>query len=317
MYYTYIIVFLIGCTMSTTTLMTMDTCKEQKTLSFKKNHTFIEDVLNGAIAGSIEVLINNPLVVIKNDLILNKKETQNKKTIVCSLKDHLKNPQNMIKKYYKGCGAGMASMAPITALQNGISSLLAKTFGDNPTLCQKTIAACGAGWLSALLASPADLIVLQRQNPLYAKESLHGTLQRIYGINSFATIYRGLNATGIRDGIFTAAYKTGGNAIHNIIPTITGNTETDKILCASLAGLVAAIISHPADVVAARMKSDLPAAYYKTTTQTTTTIVKKEGFLALFKGLPPRAFRIMLAIPLMSMILDHEIGTKIIKKTES
>jgi Mitochondrial carrier protein len=265
----------------------------------------MKDVFNGAIAGGIEVLINNPLVVIKNDLILNKKESNK----------HLqKNPQNIIKKYYKGCGAGIASMAPITALQNSTAFLLAKIFGNNPTLTQKTIAAYEAGWLSALLASPADLIVLQRQSQLYSQESLRDTLQRIYKVNGLAAFYRGLNGTGIRDGIFTAAYKTGGNIIHNIVPTITGNTATDKILCASLAGLIAAIISHPADVVTARMKSDLSASYYKTTLQTTTTIVTKEGFAALFKGLTPRAFRIIFSIPLLNIMLDYEVGTTIIKK---
>lgn len=308
MNYIYTAIFLAGCAMSTKTLQAMDTYKEQKIISLKKNRTFMEDVFNGAIAGSVEVLINNPLVVIKNDLILNKKENKNH--------FNLKNPHNIIKKYYKGCGAGIASMAPITALQNSISFFLAKTFGNNPTLTQKTIAAYGAGWISALLASPADLIVLQRQNSLYAKESLHGTLQRICGVNGLATVYRGLNGTGIRDGIFTAAYKTGGSIIHNIIPTITDNTETDKILCASLAGLIAAILSHPADVITARMKSDLSASYYKTTAQTAATIIKKEGLSALFKGVTPRAFRIILAIPLLNVMLDHEIGTKLIKKIE-
>jgi hypothetical protein len=286
-----------GCAISTKTLYPM------------------EDFFNGAIAGGIEVMVNNPLVVIKNNLILSKKENGTNKNLLNSLKKgHLINPQNMVKKYYKGCGTGVMSMAPITALQNSATFLFTKAFGDNPTLTQKTIAACCAGYVSAILASPADLIVLQRQNPLYAKESFSGTLQRIYRVNGLKAIYRGLNGTGIRDGIFTAAYKTGGSTIRSIIPTITGNAEADKILCASLAGLIAAIFSHPADVITARMKSDLSASYYKTTTQTASTIIKEEGLSALFKGFTPRAFRIILAIPLISAILDHQIGTNIIKK---
>ncbi len=306
MYYTCIAIFLSGCIMGTKNLQAMkiDTSKKQKT------YTFINDILNGAIAGSVEVLVNNPLIVIKNNLILSKKENKPNPTIFYSPKT---NPQNIIKKYYKGCGIGIASMGPITALQNSMTFLLAIPFGNNPTLAKKTIAACAAGYLSTLLASPIDLIVLQRQNPIYVKESLYETLQRIYKVNGFKTVYRGWNGTGIRDGIFTAAYKTGGTTIHNIIPTIIGNAGADKIICASLAGLLAAILSHPADVITARMKNDLSASYYKTTLQTACTIIKNEGFTALFKGLTPRAFRIMLAIPLLSFILDHEIGTTIIK----
>src|SRR5438445_5829835 len=149
----------------------------------------MEDFLNGAFAGGIEVVVNNPLVVIKNDLILSKKGNGARKNILNSLTDHLMDPKKMVQKYYKGCGAGVASMAPITALQNGATFFLTKGFGDNPTLAQKTMAACGAGWFSALLASPADLVVLQRQNKLYAQESLSNTLQRIYRVNGLKSVY--------------------------------------------------------------------------------------------------------------------------------
>jgi len=270
----------------------------------------MEDFFNGAIAGAMEVVVNNPLVVIKNNLILNKKE----KGTDALKKGLFVNPQNIVTKYYKGCGTGMILMAPITALQNSTTFLFTKILDNNPTVTQKTIAACCAGYVSAILASPADLIVLQRQNPFYTQESFNGTLQRIYRVNGLKTIYRGLNGTGIRDGVFTAAYKTGGNIIHGIVPTITGNTNVDKIICASLAGLMAAIVSHPADVISTRMKNDLAVSYYKTTCQTAFRIVKEEGASALFKGLTPRAFRIMLAIPLISLALDYKIGTSVIKQ---
>lgn len=318
MNYLHLVILMTGCAVSTHTLQAMDTDKKQDILSVKKKHTFIQDISNGAFAGGTEVMLNNPLVVITNNLMLMiQGNNSNKKPFLNSLKSNVANPQHMIKKYYKGCGTGVALMAPITALQNSAALILTKAFGDNPTLTQKTMAACGAGYLAALLASPADLVVLQRQNPEYCQESLKGTLQRIYKVNSLATFYRGLNGTGIRDGIFTAAYKTGGNTLQNIVPTITGDTYKDKLLCASLAGVIAATLSHPANVVTARMKSDLSATYYKTTPQTIATIVKKEGFSALFKGLSPRAIRIMLAIPWISMILDYDVSTKISQKMSS
>ena len=323
MNYSYKGVLIAMCAMNTTA-HTMDTYKKQEIVSVKRNRTFMEDVLDGAIAGSIEVLVDNPLSVMKNNLILSKNGSNSGKPALNLLKDNfnsfknnLKNPQKIVQKYYKGCGTGVASMAPITALQNSMTFLLAQSFGNNPTLAQKTIAACGAGYLSALLASPADLVILQRQNPLYTCESLGGTLRRIYGVNGLRTMYRGLNGTGIRDGLFTAAYKTGGSVIHTIVPPITDNAEKNKILCASFAGLIAAIFSHPADVISARMKSDLSASYYKTTPQTAFTIVKEEGLAALFKGVTPRALRIMFAIPLMSAVLNYEPSSKIIEKIGS
>lgn len=313
MNYLYKSVLIAACAMNTP-IHAMDTYKKQDIVAVKKSRTFMDDVVDGAFAGSFEILVDNPLSVIKNDLILSTTKNKTNKTIFDSFKNNLMNPKKMVKKYYKGCGTGMASMAPITALQNSMAFLLAQPFGDNPTLAQKTMAACGAGYCAAILASPADLVVLQRQNALYTRESLAGTLRRIYRVNGCMTMYRGLNGTGIRDGIFTAAYKTGGNVIHSIVPPITDDTKKNKIICASFAGLVAAVISHPADVITARMKSDLAASHYKTTPQTLVTIVKEEGLSALFKGVTPRAFRIMFAIPLISTVLEYEPGTTLVKE---
>ncbi len=310
MYCRYLLVLFIGCSMSSRALYGMDSCDMQEVSPQKRERTFWKDVLDGAVAGGIEVMCNNPLVVIKNNLILSKETSASGKGVLKAFSTQLANPKGMIKKYYKGCGTGIASMAPITALQNSIAFLLGKGFGDAPTLAQRTVAAFGAGCISALLGSPSDLVVLQRQNPLYSGETLMGTLRRIYGVKGLATVYRGISGTAARDGIFTAAYKTGGDAINSVIPSITGNPEVDVVLCASLAGVIAAVLSHPADVIAARMKSDLEVVNYKTVWQTASTLVKEERASALFKGLAPRAFRIMLAIPLISAMLQWEVGTK-------
>lgn len=310
MYYKYIAALFIGCSMSFGALC-MEMCDTDE-FSSSKERTFLDGVIDGAVAGGVEVAFNNPWVALKNELILSKEGNEANTSMIKQLYAQLSDPKKMIRKYYKGCGMGIASMAPITALQNSIAFLIAKSFGSDPTLAEKTIAAFGAGCLSASLASPADLVVLQRQNPSFASENLFGTLRRIYKVNGFATVYRGVTGTGARDGIFTVAYKTGGDVINTIVPSITGNVAVDKAFYASFAGVIAAILSHPADVITARMKNDLTASEYTTSIQTARTLIKEEGMRALFKGLTPRAFRIILAIPLLSAMIEHEVGTRAI-----
>ena len=273
--------------MSSGALYGMEMCDMQEIPQQKKERTFLKDVLDGAVAGGIEVMCNNPLVVIKNNLILSKEGNASGKGFAQSFYTQLADPKAMVKKYYKGCGTGIASMAPITALQNSIAYLLGKAFGDTPTLAQRIVAACGAGCLSASLGSPSDLVVLQRQNPLYAGEALTGTLRRIYGVKGLATLYRGVSGTAMRDDIFTAAYKTGGDAINRVIPSIR------EILLLMLSMCSPCRSSSGDSLTSGRRyrcwyKSDLAASHYKTTWQTACTLVKEERASALFKGLAPQ-----------------------------
>lgn len=311
MNYIYMLMIIVGCTINSRPMWAMDSADMQEVKTTKKDASFLKDFLNGAIAGGLEVACNNPLVVLKNDLILSKGGSE--KNMLAMLVEYAKDPKKMLKKYYKGCGTGIASMAPITALQNGIAVMLGGIFGDDPTLAQRTLAACGGGAMSAILGSPSDLVVLQRQNPLYTNETLMATVRRICAHNGLATLYRGVAGTATRDGIFTAAYKTGGEALSAVMPSLTGNPSIDKIVCASLAGVIAAIISHPDDVITARMKSDLAREQYQNSIQTAMSIVSEESVAALFKGLTPRAFRIMIAIPFISAVLQLQPGSRAVE----
>lgn len=281
----------------------------------EKQSSFMKSFLNGACAGSIEVMVSNPLIVLKNELILKTKGGTSNPTVAHTPYAALKA---MMHKYYKGCGTGILFMAPITAVQNSTALVLAELFkGQNEsTLTQKAVAAFCGGTCSALIESPADLLVLQRQNPAYKHEEVKETWQRIYAVRGLPTFYRGAMATCTRDGTITLAYKTGGDIIQKWFPFTMENSTAQKVACDAVAAIVAATVSQPADVISARMKSDLAKNVYKSSVQTALDIVRKEGYTALFKGLIPRGSRILLAVPLLSALTQREVGTNAIEYLE-
>lgn len=316
-------------------LLSMAACMSMSAMQEKTQETaqqpqatFMHNLIRGACAGALEVVVNNPLIVLKNQLILAAKDKGSQATVaaIIGMAEAARPGVFMhrfgqsVQKYYKGCGTGIASMAPITAFQNGVALFLTEHLGSNPTIEQKTLAAFIAGFSSALLSSPADLLVLQRGISEFKHERLLQTWNRVLGVGGLrgmARLYRGFTGTALRDGVFTAGYKTGGALLQPYNPIHTGNQWWDTVLCNALAGVIAAAISQPVDVITARMKSDLSKNTYKNTLQTAQLLMEKEGPSALFKGLVPRGSRIFLAIPLLSILTDEKASAELIDTLKS
>ena len=267
---------LLAACVSSLAMESVDKIKSQQKASFW------QEVLNGGVAGALEVLLNSPLIVLKNELILQAKGT--KPAPVVSAESWQEAAQAFVRKYYKGCGTGMASMIPITAFQNSMSLVFAQAFGAGKSLTAQALAAMQAGMLSSLLSSPADLVVLQRQNPKFVGESFAETMQRVLSQRGVLTLYRGVTGTGLRDGLFTVAYKSGGKLLQEEVRVSTGNKKLDGFLASILVAVVASVVSQPLDVVSAKMKSDLACTKYKTSFSTVQSIYTSEGLGAFMKG---------------------------------
>lgn len=281
----------------------------------KKRQSFAESVVNGATAGMAEVMISNPLIVWANTRILKTAGWQLPKASHNLSKKSLWDvAKKGLNKYYKGCGTGVLFMTPIIAMQNSAAVLFAHLIHSDPTLAQKTLAAFGAGTCSAMIESPADLVVLHRQHPQFKNESYTETWRRILKVRGLPTFYRGVAATSTRDGFITLSYKTGGDALQKALPLESNHRHIDKILCDTVSGGLAALVSQPAHVVSARMKNDLRKTTYRSCLQTAGSMAKQEGWRALFKGLGPRSMRLLLAKPLWSALIEREVGTETFKK---
>ncbi|KAL3692965.1 hypothetical protein R1sor_006616 [Riccia sorocarpa] len=105
----------------------------------------VESASIGALSGVIEVLIQQPSVSIKNAI-------QDKQPISW-------NPRVL----YRGVLVNATSMAPISAIQFGVNSLLMKSLKGPPSSGQRAGFACTAGVVSAMISGPAELVMIQQQ----------------------------------------------------------------------------------------------------------------------------------------------------------
>ncbi len=294
--------------------VSVQACAMEKIETPKRKSSFIEELVNGGFAGCLEVLINNPLIVVKNDLIVPQVKKTEAITQPKSFTDMMKV---FVYKYYKGCGTGMASMIPITAFQNSMALVLAQQYGSEKTLTQEASAAMQAGTLSALLSSPADLLVLQRQNARFATEFLFETVKRVWSEKGLRTFYRGITATGLRDGCFTVAYKSGGKLLQEQVPLKSGSEKVDGLIASLLVAVLASVGSQPLDVISAKMKADLSGQTFKSFFSSIYTIQQTEGYASFMKGCSARTARIVLAVPLLNYLTANKAGMSLVNTTKA
>lgn len=205
---------------------------------------------------------------------------------------------------YKGVGVNAASMAPITAIQNMMADQGKKWLEHGKqgqlTDAQQLIPPVGAGAIAALVATPSEclpnymqLVATNEQRHLSTRTALQ-EIRAKYGIRY---LWRGILATMIRDGLFTAGYKTVPYIVAKPVSSLIDNKPTAHMITLIAAGLVTAIATQPAHVIARYMQNNHTM---HSSLHTCIDIVKQYGVRGLWSGGIPRGGRIMVAIPVLS-----------------
>eukprot|EP01134_Creolimax_fragrantissima_P003318 CFRG3318T1 len=262
--------------------------------------SFVQGAIVGAVAGSLEISIQQPTVAWKNAL-------QDRRPITF-------NPREM----YRGVFINVVSMAPITGVQFSamqvISGLVKKS--HELTKTEKILSAAGAGSISALISGPAELIVIQQQKSGLSMGAECARICKQYGI---ARLYRGLSMAAGREALFTAGYLGLGpivkTSLQEMSPTLKENDFMGLVAGGCVAGLFAGVLTHPLDTVKTRVQSDIAGAVYKGPTAAAKALYREEGFGAFYKGFLPRLGRLCGAVIILNksaiileqFVLDNNI----------
>ncbi len=240
----------------------------------KESHikSFLKDIVVGSLTGISEVTVNQPLVGIKNAL-------QQSQSI---------EP----KRLYRGYFVNALSMAPITAIQISANSIFQKLLSNDKDLSikDKILSAFLAGAISSLVSSPSELIMIKQQN--YGKNFCQ-TLKNLLKEKKIKSLTKGIVPTAFRDGGFSTGYLALSQITSKELEKVIGHQN--ELLGGILAGILSAIVTQPFDTIKTQMQAH-------DQNLTTTLRFYQDGFKSLFKGLIPRTTRVMMAIPLMSIL---------------
>lgn len=269
----------------------------------KSNLMSFNDFLSGSIAGIVQVLLGQPLDMMKVRMQTNPLEY---KTLFQTGKKilHSEGPLG----FYKGTLSPLCGISFCVAIQFS-SNEAAKNFfinmnyrdksNKNPTklsVLQYVYSGIFAGFCNAFVMSPVELFRIKMQ--VQSKDSAvkyNGTVdcaKKIFQNYGLKGVYQGLCSTILREcpayAIYFGVYET---LMQMSLKKYNSKSEIPLFHIMSygaLSGVLLWVGTFPFDVIKSRIQADnINDRKYKSILQTFNHIVKENGVGGLYKGLPP------------------------------
>ncbi|KAI0660589.1 mitochondrial carrier [Cubamyces menziesii] len=272
-------------------------------------HEFAHSAYNfglGGIAGGFGATIVYPI-----DLGEHWTNSNQRSTVVGQLL--YKNSMDCVRKvfrnegflgFYRGLGPQLIGVAPEKAIKLTVNDFIRKRAMDPETgritLGWELIAGGSAGGCQVIFTNPLEIVKIRLQVQGEAAK-LEGAVPKgaVHIIRQLGLLglYKGASACLLRDIPFSAIYFP---AYSHLKKDIFGEGYNGKQLSfletlssAAIAGMPAAYLTTPADVVKTRLQVEARTGQtnYKGLTDAFVKIYREEGFKAFFKGGPARIIR--------------------------
>lgn len=213
-------------------------------------------------------------------------------------------------KLYTGVGVTLAGQVPYGMLTFGIyetvRSKLIERYPDLPNWLNITVAATIGDAVGSLWLTPAEVIKSKTQTGLY-----NSTLSAMKAISTNSktgpfAFYQGYPAAIARDipfrviqmilfeqtKMFYTTYRQQSKSNDNEMNIKLSGLET--LVLGAVSGSITACLTNPFDVIRTRVMSQPvgDGALYKNAMDCIVKTVSKEGMVAFFKGVGPRAFMV-------------------------
>ncbi|KAJ6621147.1 mitochondrial carrier domain-containing protein [Mycena sp. CBHHK59/15] len=222
--------------------------------------------------------------------------------------------------FYRGLGPQLIGVAPEKAIKLTVNDLIRGKTTDPETgrikLRWELVAGGTAGGCQVVFTNPLEIVKirLQVQGEAAKVEGLapKGAVHIIRQLGVFG-LYKGASACLLRDIPFSAIYfPTYGHLKKDVFHEGYNGKQlsfVELLASAGIAGMPAAYLTTPADVVKTRLQVEARKGqtHYKGLQDAFVKIYREEGFRALFKGGPARIVRSspQFAFTLMSYEILH------------
>ncbi|KAL6058504.1 mitochondrial aspartate-glutamate transporter agc1, variant 2 [Balamuthia mandrillaris] len=245
---------------------------------------------------------------------------------------------------YKGLLPQLMGQVPEKAIRLFLVDQVRRLSPGDVSLPVETLAGLTAGAAQVLITNPAEIVKVRLQvqgQELYSgtggvtkKGSM--TILKELGVKG---MYKGASACFLRDipfsGIYFPSYAWAKEIIRERkqrqLMSLQHPEEPqqqqqallglmDFFLCASFAGVLAASLTTPADVLKTRMQVEAKRGEgYKGLLDCLRQVVKQEGITALFKGMVPRVLRsspqygvMLLSYEVLQRLMDTEATSSVV-----
>jgi len=283
---------------------------------------FVEHFLLGAIAGAVGAAVVYPIDLVKTRLQNQRKSTAAAAANATGAAEvYYRGPidcfrqtvaREGVRGLYKGIGPQLIGVAPEKAIKLAVNDLLREAFTNQDKVTGKqdiylpleVLAGCGAGMSQVMFTNPLEIVKIRLQvmgEEMTKMKALGKPFTRMSAIEivrelGITGLYKGSSACFLRDIPFSGMYFPCYAAAkeHFISTTNDGQLKPHHLLLSgAMAGVPAAYLSTPADVIKTRLQvkplpgqetySGLSDAFWK--------ILNQEGPKGLFRGAMMRVVR--------------------------
>ena len=256
-----------------------------------------ENLAVGAVGGTLETALQMPLITLKF-------ATQEGRPLPAR-----------IPEWYRGVGIQAGTLAPITAFQVMVNGMLENIItGGKRNLTDLESVGCAmtAGGCSATLYGPVDLIMIQQQRRQLGIGDTVRAITSGFGVRN--GIFRGFYSTVVRESIYTGGYlglaPVFAKAIKANVDALKDNEFGAALAGSVVAGVISALLTHPADTAKTCMQADLECKTYPTARAAFMEHFQNRGITSLYKGGMWRTMRLCGAFFIVSTLREKFIQYK-------
>lgn len=255
-----------------------------------QNYPFLKSFLAGSVSGTCSTLLFQPLDLIKTRLQNPSKSCS--RNGMFTLFIHVLRNERLLG-LWRGTVPSIMRCVPGVGMYFSSLHWLQVNFGSNnpssiESFCFGALARSFAG--ATLL--PVTVIKTRYESGVYSYNSLSEALIKIYRNEGLRGLFSGLIPTLTRDAPFSGIYLMFYTQTKKLVPqSINEHVSTAPINfgCGVVAGMLAAGITQPADVIKTKMQ--LYPQKYSSVPVSVTLVLKESGVTGFFSGMVPRIVR--------------------------
>ncbi|CAI9739384.1 mitochondrial glycine transporter B [Octopus vulgaris] len=267
--------------------------------------SIVKSFLAGSLSGTCSALLFQPLDLVKTRLQSPVKAGEGRLGVLSVITHVLK--QDKVTGLWKGLAPTVTRCVPGIGIYFSLLHSFKTYLGsDTPTIIESLSIGAAARTLTVAIMHPISVLKTRYESGIYHYRSVPDGLRKIYVTEGLLGLYSGLVPTLARDVPFSALYFAFYTKTKLFLSPDIVNKSYLPLLhfnCGILAGVLASILTQPADVVKTLMQ--LHPKTYPTIQNATLYIYQKEGLIGFQRGFVPRALRRCLMAAMAWTVYEH------------
>ncbi|KAH9366764.1 hypothetical protein HPB48_012451 [Haemaphysalis longicornis] len=255
----------------------------------------VKSFLAGSLSGTCSTLLFQPLDLLKTRL---QQPPAAGETLRAGMFKHIAHVIKNEKVFglWKGTVPSIVRCVPGVGLYFCILHFLKTSLHlDSTSPGQAMFLGASARSIAGVVLLPVTVIKTRFESEVYHYRSMSEATRDIYKTHGMRGLYSGLIPTLIRDAPYSGIYLVFYVQAKRFVPQSVqqegsgGQLVAANFTCGLVAGLLASVVTQPADVIKTHMQ--LSPAKFSSILATVLLVAREEGMVGYFRGLVPRMLR--------------------------